>query len=75
MSSLRELNIDGLIGPTHHFGGLGVGNKASEESQHQASNPRAAALEGLHKMQLVNSLGITQLYLPPPARPAGETVR
>lgn len=70
MSSLRELNIDGLIGPTHHFGGLGVGNKASEESQHQASNPRAAALEGLHKMQLVSSLGITQLYLPPPARPA-----
>ena len=70
MSSLRELNLDGLIGPTHHFGGLGVGNKASEESQRRASNPRAAALEGLQKMRLVSSLGITQLYLPPPARPA-----
>lgn len=64
-----EINVDGLIGPTHHFGGLGVGNLASHASQHRPSNPRAAALEGLAKMQLLSDLGVPQFYLPPLSRP------
>lgn len=64
-----EINIDGLIGPTHHFGGLGVGNVASIGSRHRISNPKAAALEGLAKMELLSSLGSPQYYLPPPSRP------
>ena len=64
-----EINIDGMIGPTHHFGGLGVGNIASQASQYRTSNPRAAALEGLAKMQLLVRLGVTQFFLPPLSRP------
>ncbi|MCY2983790.1 MAG: N-succinylarginine dihydrolase [Planctomycetota bacterium] len=64
-----EINIDGMIGPTHHFGGLGVGNIASHASQNQISNPREAALEGLAKMERVAGLGVAQYYLPPPTRP------
>ena len=64
-----EINIDGMIGPTHHFGGLGVGNIASHASQNQISNPKEAALEGLAKMELVAGLGVAQYYLPPPTRP------
>jgi succinylarginine dihydrolase len=65
-----EINIDGMIGPSHHFGGLGVENKASELNRAQASNPRNAALQGLAKMELLHSYGIPQFYLPPPSRPA-----
>lgn len=64
-----EINIDGMIGPTHHFGGLGVGNIASLASRNQVSSPREAALEGLAKMELVAGMGIPQFYLPPPERP------
>ena len=65
-----EVNIDGMIGPSHHFGGLGVENKASELNRSQASSPRSAALQGLAKMELLASYGIPQFYLPPPVRPA-----
>lgn len=65
-----EINIDGMIGPSHHFGGLGVENKASELNRAQASNPRSAALQGLAKMELLHSYGIPQFYLPPSSRPA-----
>lgn len=64
-----EINIDGLIGPTHHYGGLGVGNIASESNRHTPSSPRSAALEGLHKMELLDALGVPQFFLPPPIRP------
>lgn len=64
-----EINIDGMIGPTHHFGGLGVGNIASLSSRNQVSNPRDAALEGLAKMELLSRMGFDQFYLPPPERP------
>ena len=65
-----EINIDGMIGPSHHFGGLGVENKASESNRAQTSSPRNAALQGLDKMELVASHGSPQFYLPPPSRPA-----
>ncbi len=64
-----ELNIDALVGPTHHFGGLGVGNVASLEHQHQVSNPKKAALAGLAKADLVSRLGVPQYLWLPPLRP------
>ncbi|MFO0012605.1 MAG: N-succinylarginine dihydrolase [Planctomycetota bacterium] len=64
-----EIQIDGIIGPTHHFGGLGVGNVASQRSQWRTSHPRSAALEGLAKMERVASLGVPQFFLPPLVRP------
>jgi len=65
----REFNFDGLIGPTHHYAGLAVGNMASELHQGQTSQPRAAALQGLEKMKTLMALGIEQCFLPPPLRP------
>jgi len=64
-----EIQIDGVIGPTHHFGGLGVGNVASQQSQWRTSHPRSAALEGIAKMEQVASLGVPQFFLPPLVRP------
>ena len=66
---LVEINIDGLVGPSHHFGGLGVGNIASHEHQLQVSHPRQAALEGLQKAWLLKSLGAPQFVFLPPSRP------
>lgn len=66
---LVEVNIDALVGPTHHFGGLGVGNEASREHRMQASNPKQAALQGLEKAALIASLGIPQFLWLPPVRP------
>ena len=69
MSGLTEIQIDRIVGPTHHFGGLGVGNLASSEHAGRVSDPKAAALEGLDKMRLVASLDAVQLILPPQPRP------
>ncbi len=66
---LVELQVDRLVGPTHHFGGLGVGNIASQTSFGQLSYPAAAAIQGLDKMRLVAELGSLQLILPPQLRP------
>ena len=70
-----ELNLDGLVGPTHHYGGLGLGNLASQRHRHQVSNPRAAALEGIAKMRLLVELGIPQAVLPPQERPLVSALR
>ena len=64
-----ESQIDRIVGPTHHFGGLGVGNVASQSHLGQPSNPAAAALQGLDKMRRVATLGVPQLILPPQKRP------
>ncbi len=64
-----EINVDGIVGPTHHFGGLGVGNVASIEHQYAISHPRQAALEGLRKAELVARIGVPQFILLPPVRP------
>ncbi len=66
---LTEINIDALVGPTHHFGGLGVGNMASLAHQQQVSHPKLAALEGVAKAALIASLGIPQFIWLPPLRP------
>jgi succinylarginine dihydrolase len=68
--NLIEIQIDRIVGPTHHFGGLGVGNVASKTNAGEVSNPAAAALQGLDKMRLVAQLGVPQLILPPQTRPA-----
>ncbi len=71
----REFNFDGLVGPTHNYAGLGPGNLASQTHQHQASNPKAAALQGLAKMRLLHDLGVPQGVLPPPLRPDVRLLR
>lgn len=64
-----ELNLDGLVGPTHGYAGLSPGNLASLAHRGQVSSPRGAALEGLRKMRFLRSLGIPQAVLPPHERP------
>ncbi|KAF0813231.1 N-succinylarginine dihydrolase [Andreprevotia sp. IGB-42] len=65
-----EANFDGLVGPTHHYGGHSFGNVASTGNAGQAANPRAAALQGLAKMKALADLGYRQGVLPPQQRPA-----
>lgn len=64
-----ELNMDGLVGPTHNYAGLSNGNIASQSNKGVASNPRAAALQGLKKMKALLDFGIPQAVLPPQERP------
>lgn len=66
---LQEINFDGLIGPTHNFAALSLGNIASQSNAGATSRPRDAALQGLAKMRFVMSLGLTQGYLLPLERP------
>lgn len=70
-----ELQLDGLVGPTHHYAGLAYGNVASMTHRGAPSNPRAAALEGLAKMERVMALGVPQAVLPPQERPHLPTLR
>ena len=64
-----EANCYGLVGPTHSYAGLSPGNIASELNRGEASNPRAAVLQGLAKMKRLADLGIPQFVLPPQERP------
>ena len=70
-----EVNFDGLVGPTHNYAGLSRGNLASQRSKHRASNPRAAALEGLAKIKTLAALGVRQAVLPPHERPDVAALR
>ena len=71
----REVNFDGLVGPTHNYGGLSIGNLASMNNQGEVSNPKGAALQGLQKMRKLMSLGLTQGFLLPHERPHVKTLR
>ncbi|SEL24605.1 N-succinylarginine dihydrolase [Nitrosovibrio tenuis] len=71
----REVNFDGLVGPTHNYGGLAVGNVAAAENALTDSSPREAALQGLAKMKYLSDLGIRQGILPPQDRPAVDVLR
>ena len=73
--SLVELQLDRLVGPTHHFGGLGVGNLASQQNAGRRSNPAAAALQGLEKMRMVAEWTQLQLVTPPQPRPDFQLLR
>jgi succinylarginine dihydrolase len=72
---MRETQFDGLVGPTHNYGGLSPGNVASTSHGGQKSNPRAAARQGLAKMKFVRDLGVRQAVLPPHDRPHLSTLR
>lgn len=75
MSQTFEVNFDGLVGPTHNYAGLSLGNVASSTNAQSVSNPKMAALQGLQKMKFVRDLGLKQALLPPHARPALEILR
>lgn len=68
-SEAKEVNFDGIVGPTHNYSGLSYGNMASEINQFNVSNPKEAALQGLEKMKFLADKGILQAVLPPQERP------
>jgi succinylarginine dihydrolase len=74
-ASAWEVNFDGLVGPTHNYGGLAIGNVAAAENALTQSNPREAALQGLAKMKYLSDMGIQQGVLPPQDRPAVGVLR
>ena len=69
MSTLVEINFDGIVGPSHNYAGLSLGNLASARHGGNVSYPRAAALQGLGKMRHNLSLGLVQGLLCPLPRP------
>jgi succinylarginine dihydrolase len=65
--SVAEINFDGIVGPSHNYGGLSLGNLASARNLGKVSYPRAAALQGLEKMRTNLALGLVQgIFLPQP---------
>ncbi len=70
-----EVNFDGLVGPTHNYGGLSYGNVASQSNSQASSNPREAALQGLGKMKALMEMGFKQGVLAPQERPDVAALR
>lgn len=70
--TLREINFDGLIGPSHNYAGLSLGNLASARNAGAVSHPRAAALQGIEKMRSNIRLGLAQGIFLPQWRPDGR---
>jgi succinylarginine dihydrolase len=66
---LTEINFDGIIGPSHNYAGLSLGNLASSTNKGEVSHPRAAALQGVEKMRHNLRLGLAQGVLLPHPRP------
>ena len=71
MSRLVEINFDGIVGPSHNYAGLSLGNIASASHGGDTSYPRAAALQGVEKMRANMGRGLAQGYLLPLPRPNG----
>jgi succinylarginine dihydrolase len=69
---LQEINFDGLIGPSHNYAGLSLGNLASAKNAGGISTPRAAALQGIEKMRANVRLGLVQGVFMPQDRPNRE---
>jgi succinylarginine dihydrolase len=67
--ALVEINFDGIIGPSHNYAGLSAGNLASANNAGAASQPRAAALQGIEKMRANLRLGLAQGFFMPLDRP------
>jgi succinylarginine dihydrolase len=69
VTRFREVNFDGLIGPSHNYAGLSHGNLAATLHAGETAYPRQAALQGLGKMRLMLSLGLGQGFFLPHERP------
>lgn len=67
--TLREINFDGIVGPSHNYAGLSPGNLAATRNAGEVARPREAALQGLAKMRANLDLGLTQGVLLPHPRP------
>ncbi|MFO6448469.1 N-succinylarginine dihydrolase [Erythrobacter sp. NE805] len=64
---LTEINFDGIVGPSHNYAGLSLGNIASASHGGDTSYPRAAALQGVEKMRgNLARLGVQGFLLPLP---------
>lgn len=72
---MHEINFDGLVGPSHNYAGLSLGNLAAAANAGDTAHPRAAALQGLAKMRMMLALGLRQGFLPPPLRPDPASLR
>jgi succinylarginine dihydrolase len=67
VTALREINFDGIVGPSHNYAGLSFGNLASTRNAGAISQPRSAALQGIDKMRANLALGLAQgIFLPHP---------
>ncbi|WP_324826857.1 N-succinylarginine dihydrolase [Qipengyuania zhejiangensis] len=69
MNKLVEINFDGIVGPSHNYAGLSLGNIASASHKGDPSYPRAAALQGIAKMRGNMGRGLEQGFLLPLPRP------
>ena len=67
--TLVEINFDGIVGPSHNYAGLSLGNIASTANKGMIAFPRAAALQGVEKMRHNLALGLVQGILLPHPRP------
>jgi len=67
--ALVEINFDGIIGPSHNYAGLSLGNLASANNAGASSYPKAAALQGIEKMRTNLRLGLAQGFFMPLDRP------
>lgn len=67
--TLTEINFDGIVGPSHNYAGLSLGNLAATAHAGDVSQPRAAALQGLAKMRGHMERGLAQGFFPPLPRP------
>lgn len=70
-----EANFDGLVGPTHNYAGLSIGNVASLNNAKDVSNPKDAAKQGLRKMKALHDMGLKQGVLAPQERPDLSALR
>ena len=69
MAVMREINFDGIVGPSHNYAGLSPGNLAATRNAGHVSHPRTAALQGVEKMRANIRLGLAQGVLLPHPRP------
>jgi len=67
--TMTEINFDGIVGPSHNYAGLSVGNLAATANAGNVAFPRAAALQGIGKMRRNLALGLAQGLLLPHPRP------
>jgi succinylarginine dihydrolase len=66
---VTEINFDGIVGPSHNYAGLSLGNLASTRNFGKVSRPRDAALQGLAKMRANLERGLPQGFFLPQRRP------